>query len=170
MDRRTTLEQYVKSCKIFTNIFRAKNLYRIGDNYIKQNAYAFDFAPNGALRMASYAAQINIKPESVGGGDDGKRKALEEFLNYCSIIIDQDAGFEQATTETLMSALKKVYILKVFNSGFEDNALYNGMNGTKLQRLSPRDIEAFEDLRVSVGVQQSKLVNKVISVNIVSVG
>lgn len=34
----------------------------------------------------------------------------------------------------------------------------------KLQRLSPRDIEAFEDLRVSVGVQQSKPVNKVISV------
>ena len=50
---------------------------------IKETAYVFDFAPDRTLKMVSEAVSVSHK---AGKTNDGDRKILGKFLNYCPVI------------------------------------------------------------------------------------
>lgn len=111
---------------------------------MKQQCYAFDFAPDRTLRVLAEAAKVSAK---VGKATDKDRKILGDFLNFCPIISIDGSKMKPYDVNKMMGQLKKAQIEKVVQCGFEDGALYND----ELLKLTDVDLTDFKDLKGIIG-------------------
>ncbi|WP_344705190.1 DEAD/DEAH box helicase, partial [Prevotella corporis] len=111
---------------------------------MKQQCYAFDFAPDRTLRVLAEAAKVSAK---VGKATDEDRKILGDFLNFCPIISIDGSQMKPYDVNKMMGQLKKAQIEKVVQCGFENGALYND----ELLKLTDVDLTDFKDLKGIIG-------------------
>ncbi len=86
-------------------------------------------------QSAGETAKISTK---AGKQSSGERQQLGEFLNFCPIISIEGSQMKQLDTEHMLQQLKRVYVERVVQNGFEDGYLYND----KLMRLTDVDIKS----------------------------
>ena len=131
-------------------IFRVQTPATINGK-VKEDCYVFDFAPDRTLKVLAETAKISKKAGKQSSDD---RKQLGEFLNFCPIISVEGSQMKQMDTEHMLQQLKKVYVERVVQNGFEDGYLYND----ELMKLSDLDIKEFDELKVIIG--QTKAMGK----------
>ncbi|MBD5170782.1 MAG: DEAD/DEAH box helicase family protein [Bacteroidales bacterium] len=131
-------------------IFRVQTPATINGR-VKEDCYVFDFAPDRTLKVLAETAKISTK---AGKQSAGERKQLGEFLNFCPIISIEGSQMKQFDTEQMLQQLKRVYVERVVQNGFEDGYLYND----ELMKLSDIDIKKFENLKAIIG--QTKAMKK----------
>ena len=131
-------------------IFRVQTPATINGR-VKEDCYVFDFAPDRTLKVLAETAKISTKAGKQSGAD---RQQLGEFLNFCPIISIEGSQMQQLNTEHMLQQLKRVYVERVVQHGFEDGYLYND----ELMRLSDVDIQEFDELKGIIG--QTKAMGK----------
>lgn len=125
---------------------------------IKDTAFVFDFAPDRTLKMVSEAVSLSRK---AGKTNDGDRKILGKFLNYCPVISISGSQMKEYKADKLLQQLKKAYADKVVRNGFDDANLYND----ELFKLQDLDLKKFEDLKKIIGKSKAAEKTKDIDVN-----
>lgn len=138
-------------------IFRVQTPY-CHNGRMKEQCYAFDFAPDRTLRVLAEAAKVSTK---VGKQTDGDRQILGDFLNFCPIISIEGSQMKPYDVKTMMAQLKKAQIEKVVQCGFEDGALYND----ELLKLTEVELEAFKHLKGKIGATKAMAKSGDIDVN-----
>lgn len=131
-------------------IFRVQTPATINGR-VKEDCYVFDFAPDRTLKVLAETAKISRK---AGKQSTSDRQQLGEFLNFCPIISIEGSQMKQLNTEHMLQQLKRVYVERVVQHGFEDGYLYND----ELMRLSEVDIQEFDELKGIIG--QTKAMGK----------
>lgn len=131
-------------------IFRVQTPATINGR-VKEDCYVFDFAPDRTLKVLAETAKISTKAGKQSGSD---RQQLGEFLNFCPIISIEGSQMKQLNTDHMLQQLKRVYVERVVQHGFEDGYLYND----ELMRLSDVDIKEFDELKGIIG--QTKAMGK----------
>ena len=135
-------------------IFRVQTPFEY-QGRVKENCYAFDFAPDRALRMLAEASKVSYKAGKQTAED---RHTLADFLHFCPVIALEGSRMQAFNVDNLLTQLKRVQIERVVNAGFEDGALYND----ELLRLEDGDVADFNDLRAKIGTTKAlKSVDKV---------
>ena len=138
-------------------IFRVQTPATINGR-VKEDCYVFDFAPDRTLKVLAETAKISTKAGKQGESD---RKQLGEFLNFCPIISVEGSQMKQLNTEQMLQQLKRVYVERVVQNGFEDGYLYND----ELMKLSDVDIKEFDELKGIIGQTKAMGKSKDITVN-----
>ena len=133
----TSAAQYMQT------IFRVQTPFTCKGR-MKEQCYAFDFAPDRTLRVLAETAKVNAK---VGKQTEEDRKILGDFLNFCPIISIDGSQMKPYDVNKMMSQLKKAQIEKVVQCGFEDGALYND----ELLKLTDVELKDFDDLKGIIG-------------------
>ena len=140
----TSAAQYMQT------IFRVQTPYEIHGR-MKEQCYAFDFAPDRTLRVLAEAAKVSAK---AGKQTEEDRRILGDFLNFCPIISIDGSQMKPYDVNKMMGQLKKAQIEKVVQCGFEDGALYND----ELLKLTDVELKDFDDLKKTIG--QTKAMGK----------
>lgn len=138
--------------------FRCQTPANIGGK-VKTHCYVFDFDPDRCLSMAVAANQISKKPGE--GNDQTKRAELKNFLDFLPIVNAAGAKLEPYDTDKLMQTLKRIYIEKTVQNGFDTPVLYDQF---ALRKLSADDIVAFNEMKAVVGSQQTPPAKKTVEV------
>ena len=133
----TSAAQYMQT------IFRVQTPFTYKGK-MKEQCYAFDFAPDRTLRVLAEAAKVSAK---AGKATNEDRRVLGDFLNFCPIISIEGSKMKPYDVKTMMGQLKKAQIERVVQCGFEDGALYND----ELLKLTDIDLAAFKDLKGKIG-------------------
>jgi len=147
----TSAAQYMQT------IFRVQTPYE-NHGRMKENCYAFDFAPDRTLRVLAEAAKVSTK---VGKQDEEDRRILGDFLNFCPIISIEGSQMKPYDVNKMMSQLKKAQIEKVVQCGFEDGALYND----ELLKLTEVELKDFDELKQTIGTTKAMAKTGDIDVN-----
>lgn len=147
----TSAAQYMQT------IFRVQTPYE-NHGRMKENCYAFDFAPDRTLRVLAEAAKVSTK---VGKQDEEDRRILGDFLNFCPIISIEGSQMKPYDVNKMMSQLKKAQIEKVVQCGFEDGALYND----ELLKLTEVELRDFDELKQTIGTTKAMAKTSDIDVN-----
>lgn len=138
-------------------IFRVQTPYS-HNGRMKEQCYAFDFAPDRTLRVLAETAKVSAK---AGKTTDGDRKMLGDFLNFCPIISIEGSLMKPYDVNAMMGKLKKAQIEKVVQCGFEDGALYND----ELLKLTEMDLAMFKHLKGKIGATKAMAKSGDINVN-----
>lgn len=125
-------------------IFRVQTPATINGK-VKEECFVFDFAPDRTLKVIAEAAKISAKAGKTSGED---RRIMGEFLNFCPIISAEGSVMKEYDVNSMLEQLKKVYIERVVNNGFEDSNLYNN---DQLMKLESIDLEEFDGLKKIIG-------------------
>ena len=147
----TSAAQYMQT------IFRVQTPFTCKGR-MKEQGYAFDFAPDRTLRVLAETAKVSAK---VGKQTDEDRKILGDFLNFCPIIAIDGSQMRPYDVNKMMSQLKKAQIEKVVQCGFEDGALYND----ELLKLTDVELKDFDDLKKTIGQTKAMAKTSDIDVN-----
>lgn len=131
-------------------IFRVQTPATINGR-VKEDCYVFDFAPDRTLKVLAETAKISTK---AGKQTSDDRKQLGDFINFCPIIACDGSQMKELNTEHMLQQLKRVYVERVVQHGFEDSYLYND----ELMKLSDLDILEFDELKGIIG--QTKAMGK----------
>lgn len=131
-------------------IFRVQTPATINGR-IKEDCYVFDFAPDRTLKVLAETAKISRKAGKQSGSD---RQQLADFLNFCPIISIEGSQMKKLDENHMLQQLKRVYVERVVQNGFEDGYLYND----ELMKLSDVDIQEFDELKGIIG--QTKAMGK----------
>lgn len=131
-------------------IFRVQTPATINGR-VKEDCYVFDFAPDRTLKVLAETAKISTK---AGKQTTSERQQLGEFLNFCPIISIEGSQMKQLDTVHMLQQLKRVYVERVVQNGFEDGYLYND----ELMKLTDVDIKEFDELKGIIG--QTKAMGK----------
>lgn len=137
----TSAAQYMQT------IFRVQTPYT-HNGRMKEQCYAFDFAPDRTLRVLAETAKVSAK---TGKQSDEDRKILGDFLNFCPIIAIDGSQMKPYDVNKMMSLLKKAQIEKVVQGGFEDFALYND----ELLKLTDVELKDFDELKRTIGTTKA---------------
>ena len=137
----TSAAQYMQT------IFRVQTPFTCHGR-MKEQCYAFDFAPDRTLRVLAESAKVSAK---VGKQDDEDRVILGDFLNFCPIISIEGSQMKPYDVNRMMGQLKKAQIEKVVQNGFEDGALYND----ELLKLTEVELHDFDDLKKTIGTTKA---------------
>ena len=133
----TSAAQYMQT------IFRVQSPFEYKGR-IKEQCYAFDFAPDRTLRVLAETAKVSAK---AGKQTEEDRKTLGDFLNFCPIISIEGSQMKGYDVNIMMSQLKRAQIEKVVQCGFEDATLYND----ELLKLTDVELREFADLKGIIG-------------------
>lgn len=147
----TSAAQYMQT------IFRVQTPF-ICNGCMKEQCYAFDFAPDRTLRVLAESAKVSAK---AGKQTDEDRRILGDFLNFCPIISVEGSKMKPYDVNTMMGQLKKAQIEKVVQCGFEDGALYND----ELLKLTDVELKDFDDLKKTIGSTKAMAKTAGIDVN-----
>jgi hypothetical protein len=147
----TSAAQYMQT------IFRVQTPFTCHGR-MKEQCYAFDFAPDRTLRVLAEAAKVSAK---VGKQDEKDRVILGDFLNFCPIISIEGSQMKPYDVNKMMSQLKKAQIEKVVQCGFEDGALYND----ELLKLTEVELKDFDELKKTIGTTKAMAKTGDIDVN-----
>lgn len=131
-------------------IFRVQTPATINGR-VKEDCYVFDFAPDRTLKVLAETAKISRKAGKQTGSD---RQQLGDFLNFCPIISIEGSQMKKLDENHMLQQLKRVYVERVVQHGFEDGYLYND----ELMKLSDVDIKEFDELKGIIG--QTKAMGK----------
>ncbi|MEE3447930.1 MAG: Eco57I restriction-modification methylase domain-containing protein, partial [Bacteroidales bacterium] len=138
-------------------IFRVQSPGNIGGK-MKTDCYVFDFAPDRTLKMIAQTAKISAK---AGEADRNDREILGAFLNFCPVIAYDGTEMRVYNVDHMMQQLKRVYVDKVVNTGFDDGHLYS----RKLYDLSNVELESFANLREIIGQTKANNQSRDIVIN-----
>ncbi len=147
----TSAAQYMQT------IFRVQTPFTCHGR-MKEQCYAFDFAPDRTLRVLAETAKVSAK---AGKQTDEDRKMLGDFLNFCPIISIEGSKMKPYDVNKMMGQLKKAQIEKVVQCGFEDGALYND----ELLKLTDVELRDFDDLKRTIGTTKAMAKTGDIDVN-----
>ena len=147
----TSAAQYMQT------IFRVQTPY-INHGRMKEQCYAFDFAPDRTLRVLAETAKVSAK---VGKQTEEDRRMLGDFLNFCPIISIEGSQMKAYDVNKMMGQLKKAQIEKVVQCGFEDGALYND----ELLKLTDVELQDFAELKKAIGTTKAMAKTGDIDVN-----
>ena len=147
----TSAAQYMQT------IFRVQTPYE-NHGRMKEQCYAFDFAPDRTLRVLAETAKVSAK---AGKQTEKDRRILGNFLNFCPIISIEGSKMRPYDVNKMMSQLKKAQIEKVVQCGFEDGALYND----ELWKLTDVELKDFDDLKKTIGTTKAMAKTGNIDVN-----
>ena len=147
----TSAAQYMQT------IFRVQTPFECNGR-MKEQCYAFDFAPDRTLRVLAEAAKVSTK---AGKQSDEDRRVLGDFLNFCPIISIDGSQMKPYDVNKMMSQLKKAQIERVVQGGFEDVALYND----ELLKLSDVELKEFANLKKIIGSTKAMAKTADIDVN-----
>ena len=139
-------------------IFRVQTPATINGK-VKEECFVFDFAPDRTLKVIAETAKVSAK---AGKTSDSDRKIMGEFLNFCPIIAFDGSRMKDYDVNGMLEQLKKVYIERVVNNGFEDSHLYNR---DQLMQLDNVEVEAFNGLKKMIGSTKAMPKSKDIEVN-----
>lgn len=139
-------------------IFRVQTPATINGK-IKEECFVFDFAPDRTLKVVAETAKVSAKAGKTTGED---RKIMGEFLNFCPIIAVDGSQMKSYDVNSMMAQLKKYYIERVVNNGFEDGYLYNR---DQLMQLDDVEIEEFNGLKKVIGSTKAMPKGKDIELN-----
>ena len=121
-------------------IFRVQSAGCI-DGKQKAVCYAFDFAPDRALKVLSDVHRL--KKSSVGT-DDAGRIQLGEFLNFCPVLAESASGMEFYDVPKMMRQLKRLTVDAAVKSGFDDDSIYKADAGIVMDQQKLRLMEALK--------------------------
>lgn len=121
-------------------IFRVQTPATINGR-VKTLCFVFDFAPDRTLKVLAETAKISAKAGKTTSND---RDILGKFLNFCPVISVDGTNMKEFNANELLGELKKVYIDRVVNRGFEDRYLYNN---DMLMTLNGFDLMEFDGLK-----------------------
>lgn len=121
-------------------IFRVQTPATINGR-VKTLCFVFDFAPDRTLKVLAETAKISAKAGKTTSSD---RDILGKFLNFCPVISVDGTNMKEFNANELLGELKKVYIDRVVNRGFEDRYLYNN---DMLMTLNGFDLMEFDGLK-----------------------
>lgn len=138
-------------------IFRVQTPATI-DGKVKEECFVFDFAPDRTLKVIAEAAKMSAK---VGKTTDQDRIVMGEFLNFCPIISADGTKMIPFNVNSMLEQLKKLYIERVVNNGFEDSHLYDN---DQLMKLDIDDLKEFDGLKNIVG--STKAMPKIAEIDI----
>ena len=147
----TSAAQYMQT------IFRVQTPFT-NHGRMKEQCYAFDFAPDRTLRVLAETAKVSAK---AGKQTEEDRRILGDFLNFCPIISIDGSQMKPYDVNKMMSQLKKAQIEKVVQCGFEDGALYND----ELLKLTDVELCDFDDLKKTIGTTKAMAKTGDIDVN-----
>ena len=139
-------------------IFRVQTPATINGR-IKEECYVFDFAPDRTLKVIAETAKVSAKAGKTSLED---RKIMGEFLNFCPIISLSGSEMRNYDVNGMLEQLKKVYVERVVNNGFEDGYLYNN---DELMKLQDADLEEFHGLKKIIGSTKSMARSSNIDIN-----
>lgn len=139
-------------------IFRVQTPATINGR-VKEDCYVFDFAPDRTLKVLAETAKISTKAGKQSGSD---RQQLGEFLNFCPIISIEGGKMKQLNTEHMLQQLKRVYVERVVQHGFEDGYLYQDK---ELMNLSSLELQEFKDLKGIIGQTKAMAKSNEVDVN-----
>lgn len=145
----TAATQYLQT------IFRVQSPANINGK-IKENCYVFDFAPDRTLMMVAESVQLSQR----GMGSKSAELRLGDFLNFCPVISISESMMQTYKVSELLQQLKKAYVERVVNNGFDDNKLYND----ELLKLDDIELKEFDNLKGIIG--QTKSLGKTNSIDI----
>ena len=138
-------------------IFRVQSPGDLGGK-MKTDCYAFDFAPDRALKVLAETAQVSCRVSKNDTTEAKGRRILGEFLNYCPVISISGTKMEEHDVKKMMASIKHIFVMKTIRNGFDDSSLYSN----RLLELTDIDMRKFEDLRKIVGsTKQTKMVDTV---------
>ena len=138
-------------------IFRVQTPYT-NHGLIKQDCYVFDFAPDRTLKVLAETAKISTK---AGKGTESDKKILGDFLNFCPVIAQDGSKMKKFDVDHMLQQLKKVYVERVVQNGFEDASLYND----NLLKLTEGDIIELKDIKGIIGTTKAMARTNDIDVN-----
>ena len=147
----TSAAQYMQT------IFRVQTPFT-NHGRMKEQCYAFDFAPDRTLRVLAETAKVSAK---VGKQTEEDRRMLGDFLNFCPIISIEGSQMKPYDVNKMMGQLKKAQIEKVVQCGFEDGALYND----ELLKLTDVELQEFAELKNAIGTTKAMAKTGDIDVN-----
>ena len=147
----TSAAQYMQT------IFRVQTPFT-NHGRMKEQCYAFDFAPDRTLRVLAETAKVSAK---AGKQTEEDRRILGDFLNFCPIISIDGSQMKPYDVNKMMGQLKKAQIEKVVHCGFEDGALYND----ELLKLTDVELKDFEELKKTIGQTKAMAKSGDIDVN-----
>ena len=127
-------------------IFRVQSPSSFGGKQ-KENCYVFDFAPDRTLKMVAEAGDLSVK-----AGSTGSRESMKQFLNYCPVIAVNGSEMKPYNVNTMLQQLKKAYVERVVDNGFDDAKIYND----NLLKLNDVELKLFEDLKGIIGASKQK--------------
>ena len=139
-------------------IFRVQTPATINGK-VKEECFVFDFAPDRTLKVIAETAKVSAK---AGKTSDSDRTVMGEFLNFCPIIAFDGSRMKDYDVNGMLEQLKKVYIERVVNNGFEDGYLYNR---DQLMQLDDVEVEEFNGLKKVIGSTNAMPKNKDIEIN-----
>ncbi|MEY8022122.1 Eco57I restriction-modification methylase domain-containing protein [Muriicola sp. SD30] len=139
-------------------IFRVQTPATINGK-VKEECFVFDFAPDRTLKVIAETAKVSAK---AGKTSDSDRNVMGEFLNFCPIIAFDGSRMKDYDVNGMLEQLKKVYIERVVNNGFEDGYLYNR---DQLMQLDDVEVEEFNGLKKVIGSTKAMPKSKEIEVN-----
>jgi hypothetical protein len=125
-------------------IFRVQTPATINGK-VKEECFVFDFAPDRTLKVIAETAKISSKAGKTSNDD---REIMGEFLNFCPIIAMNGSVMKKYDVNGMLEQLKKVYVERVVNNGFEDGYLYNN---DELMKLNDVELTDFENLKKIIG-------------------
>jgi hypothetical protein len=138
-------------------IFRVQSPGDLGGK-MKTDCYAFDFAPDRALKVLAETAQVSCRVSKNDTTESNGRRVLGEFLNYCPVISISGTRMEAHDVKKMMASIKHIFVMKTIRNGFDDTSLYSN----RLLELTDIDLKKFEDLRKIVGSsKQTKMADTV---------
>jgi len=147
----TSAAQYMQT------IFRVQSPGDLGGK-MKTDCYAFDFAPDRALKVLAETAQVSCRVSKNDTTESNGRRILGEFLNYCPVISIAGTKMEVHDVKKMMASIKHIFVMKTIRNGFDDTSLYSN----RLLELTDIDLKKFEDLRKIVGSsKQTKMADTV---------
>lgn len=147
----TSAAQYMQT------IFRVQTPFT-NHGRMKEQCYAFDFAPDRTLRVLAETAKVSSK---AGKQSEEDRRILGDFLNFCPIISIDGSQMKPYDVNKMMGQLKKAQIEKVVQCGFEDGALYND----ELLKLTDVELRDFDELKKAIGTTKAMAKTGDIDVN-----
>jgi hypothetical protein len=139
-------------------IFRVQTPATINGK-VKEECFVFDFAPDRTLKVIAETAKVSAKAGKTTGED---RTIMGEFLNFCPIIAYDGSRMRDYDVNSMLEQLKKVYIERVVNNGFEDSHLYNS---DQLMQLDDVEVEEFNGLKKVIGSTKAMPRSKDIEIN-----
>lgn len=136
-------------------IFRVQSAGSI-DGKQKDICYAFDFAPDRAIKVLSEVHSISKKSKR---GDSESHAALGEFLNFCPVLSVDGTGMHKYDVPKLMRQIKRLTVDKAIKSGFDDDSVYKSDTGIV---MDTEDIALFHKLGgILSGQKQAKTPKKI---------
>ena len=147
----TSAAQYMQT------IFRVQTPFTCHGR-MKEQCYAFDFAPDRTLRVLAETAKVSAK---AGKQSEEDRRILGDFLNFCPIISIEGSQMKPYDVNKMMGQLKNAQIEKVVQCGFEDGALYND----ELLKLTDVELQDFAELKKAIGTTKAMAKTGDIDVN-----